>query len=162
MEKRLAAAGNNPTLNPVLDKLVESGALADTTIIAVQKIASELRPGTLDNLGLIPALRHEAGRFQERTGVVCHLTLPDPPPELSRDTATAVFRIFQESLTNVARHAEASEIRCDFLVEGEQVVLRISDNGKGISPDALANPKSLGLLGMQERAGVLARRSITG
>lgn len=154
MEKRLTA-GNIPALNPVLDKLVEAGELADTTITTVQKIASELRPGTLDNLGLVPALRHEAGRFQERTGITCAITLPDPPPALSRDAATAVFRIFQEALTNVARHAQASEVRCAFLLEGDQVVLRIEDNGRGISPDALADPKSLGLLGMQERADVL-------
>ena len=155
MERKLAAGENNPALNPVLDKLVEAGELADTTIAAVQKISSELRPGTLDNLGLAAALQYEAGRFQERTGITCHVTVPEPPPDLSLDAATAVFRIFQEALTNVARHAEAKEVRCDFLAEGEQIVLRVEDNGRGISPEALANPKSLGLLGMQERAGVL-------
>jgi len=155
MEKKLASGENNPALNPVLDKLVEAGELANTTIAAVQKISSELRPGTLDNLGLAAALQYEAGRFQERTGIACHVTVPEPPPDLSRDAATTVFRIFQEALTNVARHADAKEVRCDFLAEGDQVVLRVEDNGKGISPEALANPKSLGLLGMQERAGVL-------
>ena len=155
MEKRLASGENNPALNPVLDKLVEAGELADTTIAAVQKISSDLRPGTLDNLGLAAALQYEAGRFQERTGIACHVAVPEPAPDLSRDAATAVFRIFQEALTNVARHAEAKEVRCDFLTEGDQIALRVEDNGKGISPEALANPKSLGLLGMQERAGVL-------
>jgi two-component system sensor histidine kinase UhpB len=155
MEKRLASGENNPALNPVLDKLVEAGELADTTIAAVQKISSELRPGTLDNLGLAAALQYEAGRFQERTGITCHVTIPEPPPDLSLDAATAVFRIFQEALTNVARHAEAKEVRCDFLAESDQIVLRVEDNGKGISPEALADPKSLGLLGMQERSGVL-------
>lgn len=155
MEKRLASGENNPALNPVLDKLVEAGELADTTIAAVQKISSELRPGTLDNLGLAAALHYEAGRFQERTGIACRVTVLEPPPDLSRDAATAVFRIFQEALTNVARHAEAKEVRCDFLAEGDQIVLRVEDNGRGISPGALADPKSLGLLGMQERAGVL-------
>ncbi len=155
MEKKLASGENNPALNPVLDKLVEAGGLADTTIAAVQKISSELRPGTLDNLGLAASLQYEAGRFQERTSIMCHVTVPEPPPDLSLDAATTVFRIFQEALTNVARHAEAKEVRCDFLAEGDQIVLRVEDNGKGISPEALANPKSLGLLGMQERAGVL-------
>ena len=155
MEKKLASGENNPALNPILDKIVEAGELADTTIAAVQKISSELRPGTLDNLGLAAALQYEAGRFQERTGIACHVAVPEPSPDLSLDVATAVFRIFQETLTNVARHAEAKEVRCDFRAEGDQIVLRIEDNGKGISPEALTNPKSLGLLGMQERAGVL-------
>jgi two-component system sensor histidine kinase UhpB len=155
MEKRLANAENNPTLNPILDKLVEAGSLIDMIIASVQKISSELRPGTLDNLGLAAALRHEAARFQERTGIACAINVSDPPPDVSRDAATAVFRIFQEALTNVARHAEASDVRCDFRVEGDQVRLRVEDNGKGISPDALLDAKSLGLLGMQERAMVL-------
>jgi two-component system sensor histidine kinase UhpB len=155
MEKRLSSGENNPALNPILDKLVEAGELADSTIVAVQKISSELRPGTLDNLGLPAALEYEAGRFQERTGIACVVTVRDPPPVLSPDAATAIFRIFQEALTNVARHAEATEVRCDFLPEDGQLVLRIEDNGKGISPEALANPRSLGLLGMQERAAVL-------
>ncbi len=155
MEKRLASGENNPALNPILDKLVEAGGLADTTIAAVQKISSELRPGTLDNLGLAAALQYEAARFQQRTGILCRVAVPERPPDLSLDAATAIFRIFQEALTNVARHAEAKEVRCDFLAEGDQIVLRVEDNGNGISPQALAHPKSLGLLGMQERAGVL-------
>jgi two-component system sensor histidine kinase UhpB len=155
MEKKLSSSENNPAFNAILDKLVEAGELADSTIAAVQKISSELRPGTLDNLGLAAALRYEAERFSERTGVACAVTVPDPVPELSRDAATTVFRIFQEALTNVARHAEAREVRCDFLAEGDQLVLRVEDDGKGVSLEALANPKSLGLLGMQERAGVL-------
>ena len=156
MEKRLASGENNPALNPILDKMVEAGSLIDTIIKAVQKISAELRPGTLDNLGLAAALRQEANRFQERTGIACSMNVSEPPPDLSGDAATAVFRIFQEALTNVARHAEASEVYCDFRIEADQVVLRVEDNGKGISRDALTDAKSLGLLGMQERAGVLS------
>lgn len=156
MEKKIDEAGSNAALNPVLDKLVETGELADKTIEAVQKISSELRPGILDNLGLSAALTHEAGRFQERTGVVCDVAVPGTAPALSRDATTAVFRIFQESLTNIARHAGATKVRCEFLLDGDQVILRIEDNGRGISSDALADPKSLGLLGMQERAAVLS------
>jgi two-component system sensor histidine kinase UhpB len=156
MEKRLASGENNPALNPILDKMVEAGSLIDTVITAVQKISAELRPGTLDNLGLAAALHHEANRFQERTGITCSMNVSEPAPDLSGDAATAVFRIFQEALTNVARHADASEVSCDFRIEADQVVLRVEDNGKGISRDALADAKSLGLLGMQERAGVLS------
>jgi len=156
MEKKLEDHAADPALNSVLDKLVQTVELADHTIAAVQKIASELRPGILDNLGLSAALAHEAGSFQKRTGLVCDLVLPETVPELSRDATTAVFRIFQEALTNIARHAEATRVRCEFKVDGDQAVLRIEDNGRGISPDALADPKSLGLLGMQERAAVLS------
>lgn len=155
MEKRLGATEGSATLNPVLDKLIETEELADKTIETVQKISTELRPGLLDSLGLTPALCHEAVRFQERTGVSCRVSVPDPPPDLSQEAATAVFRIWQEALTNVARHAEASAVRGDFFVAGDDVVLRIEDNGRGIPSGAIDDPKSLGLLGMRERAGVL-------
>ena len=155
MERKLSDCENSPALNPILDKLVEATELADTTIVAVQKISGELRPGVLDNLGLAAALTHESGRFQERTGVACIVTLPEPTPELSRDTATAVFRIFQEALTNIARHAQATEAQCALRGEADCIQLRIEDNGRGISPEAMDDPKSLGLLGMQERAAVL-------
>jgi len=155
IERKLADADHSPALNPVLDKLVETTELADATLAAVQKISGELRPGVLDHLGLAAALTHEAARFQERTGVTCTVSLPEPTPELSRDSMTTVFRIFQEALTNITRHAEATEVRCELREDGGEILLRIEDNGRGISPTAVDDPKSLGLLGMQERAGVL-------
>ena len=91
-------------------------------------------------------------RFQERTGMVCRLRLPDQALALASHTATAVFRIFQEILTNVARHSGASEVGIELRLDGAEVVLEVRDNGRGVSEAELASPRSLGLLGMKERA----------
>lgn len=149
------AKESSPTLNPVLDKLVEAGELADATIASVQRIAAELRSGVLEDLGLVAALRHETVRFQERAGVACRLSVPESDLVLPREAATGVFRIFQEALTNVARHAEATEVEVQLARQAEYLVLQIADNGRGIRPADLEDAKSLGLLGMQERAETL-------
>jgi two-component system sensor histidine kinase UhpB len=151
VERRLAGE-TTPHLNPVLDKIVEAGELANATIASVQRISSELRPGVLDDLGLSAALRHEAQRFQERTSIACTLRADDVPPTLARQVATAVFRVFQEALTNVARHAEATEVQIDLREQAGHLILQIIDNGKGIRASDFEDAKSLGLLGMKERA----------
>ena len=153
-EKHLALE-SSPTLNPVLDKIVEAGELVDATIGSVQRIAQELRPAVLDALGLTAALQHEVARWQNRTRIACHLSAAEPAPSPPPDVATTVFRIFQEALTNVARHAEATEVQVDLRQEEDQILLRVSDNGKGIRPADLEDSKSLGLLGMTERAEAL-------
>jgi len=155
LEKKLGVRDQDPSLNPLLDRVVESAEIADSAIASVQQIAYELRPSSLDNLGLVSALEQEAQRFQERTGVLCRVTLPPEGIELPAEAATAVFRIFQEALTNVARHAKATETRILLQLETDQVLLQVEDNGQGIPPEALSNAKSLGLLGMRERAAVL-------
>ena len=155
IEKKVGEIDGNPALNPVIDKAVEAGELADQTITAVQRIAAELRPGVLDQLGLFTALKHEAQRFQHRTNIACKVELPPRQPELPSQVTTAVFRIFQETLTNVARHAEATEVRVTFREEGSRVIFEVADNGRGMPADALGSPKALGLLGMKERAAVL-------
>jgi signal transduction histidine kinase len=152
-EKRLALESSQ-TLNPVLDKIVGAGELVDATIGSVQRIARDLRPDVLDTLGLAAALKHEATRWQNRTGIACELSAPEPSPSPPPNVATTVFRIFQEALTNVARHAEATEVQIDLREEDGQIVLRVSDNGKGIRPADVEDTKSLGLLGMKERAEV--------
>ena len=155
IEKKVSEIEGNPALNPVIDKAVEAGELADQTITAVQRIAAELRPGVLDQLGLFSALKHEAQRFQHRTSIACKVELPPRQPELPSQVTTAVFRIFQETLTNVVRHAEATEVRVTFREDGGRVILEVADNGRGLPADALGSPKALGLLGMNERAAVL-------
>jgi len=150
-EKRLTSE-SSLTLNPVLDRIVEAGELADATIASVQRIAAELRPGVLEDLGLTAAIRHEAKRFEERTGVLCRLQLPESEPKLPDDLATTMFRIFQEAITNVARHAEATEVEVQLAQEADGLTLRVGDNGKGIRPADLEHAKSLGLVGMKERA----------
>jgi two-component system, NarL family, sensor histidine kinase UhpB len=155
LERKLGVRDNDPSLNPLLDRVVESAEIADSAISSVQKIASELRPSSLDNLGLAAALEQEAQRFQQRTGIKCQVRLPETGLELPAGAATAVFRIFQEALTNVARHAQATEVRAALDSEADQVILQVEDNGRGIPPEALTDKKSLGLLGMRERAAVL-------
>jgi PAS domain S-box-containing protein len=155
LERKLGVRDNDPSLNPLLDRVVESAEITDTAITSVQRIASALRPYSLDNLGLATALEHEAQRFQKRTSIVCQVKLPEGVLDLSPEAATTIFRIFQEALTNVARHAQATEVRAALRAEDQHVILVIEDNGRGIPPEALAHKKSLGLLGMRERAAVL-------
>jgi two-component system, NarL family, sensor histidine kinase UhpB len=155
LERKLGVRDNDPSLNPLLDRVVESAEITDSAISSVQKIAAELRPRLLDTLGLPTALEHEAQRFQQRSGIACQITLPTTGLELAAEVATAVFRIFQEALTNVARHAHATEVRATLQSEADHVLLQIEDNGRGIRPETLSHSKSLGLLGMRERASVL-------
>lgn len=138
----------------VTDKLAEAEGLVDETVEAVQRIAVELRPSTLDALGLPAALRDEARRFQQRADIVVLVNVvewPRPGP----DVATALFRICQELLTNVARHARASELRIDLDCRGDAWVLSVEDNGVGIRGDEQQRVTSLGWLGIQERAQAL-------
>jgi len=152
IEKRLAEQESHPAVNPILDKAVEAGELADATITTVHSIVSELRPGVLEELGLAAALKHEANRFQQRSEIPCEFRASAALPTLSRDRATAAFRIFQETLTNVARHAKATRVEIDLGEHDGCLVLEVRDNGRGISPAALEDSRSFGLVGMKERA----------
>jgi signal transduction histidine kinase len=109
----------------------------------------------LDHLGLPDALKFEAERFHKRSGIDVTLHSIQEVPELKREVASAMFRIFQEALTNIARHSGAQSVDIRLRQKDDDILLEVSDNGKGISPEALANPRSLGLLGMKERASLL-------
>ncbi len=139
-------------LNPATDRLVEAQEQVDELIRTVQRISTDLRPDTLDNLGLPEALGEEAERFLLRTGVPCEIQVDGLSGEIPPETATAAFRIFQEALTNVARHARASRVAVECSAAGGELRLAIRDDGRGIDPAAVKNPESLGLLGMRERA----------
>lgn len=142
----------DPNAGALLDQAVSATALLDETVTIVQRIAAEVRPPILDKLGLFAALRHETEQFQHRSGIACRLVAPEPSPRLPSKLAIASYRIVQEALTNVARHAAATEVTVEFRVQPDAFLIEIRDNGTGISPDALNNVQSLGLLGMQERA----------
>jgi PAS domain S-box-containing protein len=155
LERRLGEPEDNLAVNPLLERVVESAEMTDAAIKNVQRIATELRPGVLDNLGLAEALRQEASRFQQRSGVACELQLTSEQLDLPGPVTTAVFRVFQEALTNVGRHAKATLVRILLEVDTEQLMLQVEDDGQGIRPEATTESRSLGLLGMRERASVL-------
>lgn len=123
----------------------------DGTIASVRRIATELRPPILDDLGLIAAIEWQLEEFQRRTNVYCTISSNIEDVEAKNEFDITVFRIFQESLTNIMRHAEASSVKVDLKEKNHKLILRIEDDGKGIENQD-SNTKSLGILGMRERA----------
>lgn len=155
MERRASVLSDTELQGALLGKLKSAKELADETITSVQKIASELRPGILDRLGLAAAIEAEAQTFASRTGVDCRCAVPDTTPPIPQDRAIAAFRIFQEIMTNVARHAHATEVEVRLQLDATLLTLAVADNGVGIPEAQFTNPKSFGLLGMMERAEIL-------
>jgi len=135
----------------LIEKTESMGKLIDSTVQTVRKIATGLRPEMLDDMGLIAAVGWQAKEFQKRTGIRCRVKLP-PEVKLDIDVSTTMFRIFQEILTNVARHSRATRVDIELEVGAERVALDVADNGVGISDGDMGGKKSLGLLGMHERA----------
>jgi signal transduction histidine kinase len=129
--------------------------LIDQTIESVRKISTELRPGVLDALGLVAAVEWAAEEFEARTGTRCRLDLPEDDLKIDQERATAIFRIFQETLTNIARHANATQVDIRLARENGSVSLEVHDNGIGFSGEPLSASGSLGILGMRERALLL-------
>jgi PAS domain S-box-containing protein len=136
----------------VLARLTSARELLDSTIQSVRDIATTLRPGVLDELGLEAAVEWQAREFQHRTGIACGTTIRPRNLGLSPEQSTALFRILQEILTNVARHAHATNVDVRLEQSGEEVSLQVGDNGRGISSVEQSGPKSFGLLGMRLRA----------
>jgi signal transduction histidine kinase len=144
--------GRLPAQKNVAEKMESMFKLIDDTIQSVRKLATLLRPEVLDQLGLAAAVGWQARDFQMRTGVRCKVSLPSEPVAAGPELSTAAFRIFQELLTNVARHAAATRVEVAMRAETGRLVLEVLDNGKGIPQADLGGSKSLGLLGMRERA----------
>jgi len=134
------------------EKIHSMTEFIDTTIGGVQRIVSELRPAILDDLGLVAAIEWQAQDFQRRTGIICSSDIEDEHLHVDSDRATVIFRICQEALTNVARHASARTVLIRLAKREPFVTLVVEDNGVGIAPEKIADPQSLGLLGMRERA----------
>lgn len=137
-----------------VDRLQSLIGLTEIGISTVKRIATDLRPATLDHLGLAEAIRWEAATFRARTGLRCRVTADNDPTPLVAEQETILFRIFQESLTNVVRHAQASAVEVKLTQGGGVFELKISDNGRGISEAQAVDPRALGLLGMRERAAL--------
>jgi PAS domain S-box-containing protein len=155
IERRAAHVSDPALLAPLNAKISSARALTVETISAVQKIASGLRPPILDRVGLEAAIEAEVQSFQLRSGMRCQLRVPDRTTKLTPDQATAMFRIFQEILTNVSRHARASILTVALRREHGTLQLVVADDGVGIQESDLEDPSSIGLLGMRERAQIL-------
>lgn len=137
------------------EKLKAIPQLIDHTAKSVRKIATELRPSILDDFGLVDALDWQSREFEKRSGIQIHFEPAVSSISLTPHISTALFRIFQESLTNVARHAAATEITVDIDLRDDCVILAIRDNGKGFDVTTIGQKKTLGLLGMKERTEMI-------
>jgi signal transduction histidine kinase len=129
--------------------------MIDRAIGIIREIMSELRPELLDQLGIVPTLEWEAERFQRHSGISCTFNSKVGELALGEKKSIALYRIFQEAVTNVARHAKATSVEVTLRKEGDDLVLEIKDNGVGISADAEHKARSFGLIGMRERAILL-------
>ena len=144
-----------PVENPISAKMSAVLAMLDATVAATRRIAADLRPLLLDDLGLAAAVEWLVQNFTERTGVACELAMGSGDFDLEEPYASAVFRIVQESLTNVARHARATQVEVRFERSELDIGIRVRDNGRGFSASDPRKPKSFGLMGLRERASLL-------
>ena len=138
------------------EKMKDAISLIDKTVVTVRRIATELRPSILDDLGLIAAMEWQSEEFEKRSEIKSIFKSNVSQLEVSADVATAVFRIFQESLTNILRHSKATEVVSFFRLENYVITLFIEDNGIGFREDEIKNKKTLGLLGMKERIQLIS------
>ncbi len=136
----------------VVQRISSMITLIDETIKTVRKISSELRPAILDDLGLIAALEWQGAEFERNTGTAMHFDSNKSELLLDRTLSTNVFRVYQEALTNISRHANATRVETLFLHKGDSIELIVKDNGTGFNPDAASKKNSLGLVSMRERA----------
>lgn len=147
----------SPEIRPMIDRILRT---VDSTVTAVQRISSELRPGVLDDLGLYAAIESEARLFEERTGIECELSLPDDTADIDKSSGVAIYRIVQEALTNVARHSNASRVEIRIRQRTNTLFLEIRDDGRGITPAEIASASSLGLAGIRERADMIGATAL--
>lgn len=134
------------------------GRMVDDAIATVGRVTRELRPGILKDFGLAAAIESQGEDFAQRTGITCNILCTDHDLDPDYDTALALFRIFQEALTNVSKHARASEVNVRLMQEGDEVVLEIADDGCGLAAADLQKPRSFGLRGIRERMSSLSGR----
>jgi PAS domain S-box-containing protein len=150
--RRGAAVFDAASADGIVDRLRGMSSLTDQTIGQVRRISAELRPGVLDDLGLIAAIEWQGQEFEQRTGLTCVVACDAADIPLDRQVSTAVFRIFQEALTNVTRHARADHVEVRVEIKGATLRLWVRDDGVGITAEAANSRRSLGLLGVRERA----------
>jgi signal transduction histidine kinase len=132
-------------------RVAAMSGMVDNTIQTVRDISTQLRPGLLDDLGLVATLEWLLKKFEEMTGIKCSFVSNTEHCMLDRDLSVALFRISQEALTNVARHAEAGRVKVSLLLEDDYLVLEVADDGRGISVEKVLSHSSVGITGMRER-----------
>ena len=163
IEKDLNQEQGDERPSKVRVKIAAMKGIIDDTINAIRRISAELRPSVLDDLGLVAAIRWHAGEFEERTGIVAHLHSSLEDMDLTQQQSTAVFRIFEEAMTNVMRHAQATQVDIKLEKENGELELTIRDNGRGFTEAEKSARRTLGLLGMRERANLIGGQvDITG
>jgi signal transduction histidine kinase len=144
-------SGRLPRERALQKKIKVMSDQVDETIHTVRRIATELRPGVLDSLGLSAAIEWQTMDFQERTGIKCDVSIELKEPIRDREFSTVCFRILQETLTNIIRHSDATQVEVRLAQVDREVILTVRDNGRGISEKDVVHPRSIGLIGMRER-----------
>lgn len=140
---------------PVKSKLKDLTTMLDETVKTVRRISSELRPSLLDDLGLVAAMEWQLGEFEKRSGMITNFVYSGDDLQLPDITKTSLFRIFQESLTNIARHSHAKRVTVSIAQKDDNILLSIADNGKGFDKQKVADKRTLGILGMKERIAMI-------
>jgi PAS domain S-box-containing protein len=151
LKKRLPEAGDETVGMKMDERLSATIELLDETLVTVKNLSASLRPRVLDTFGLSAAIEWQCHEFNRRTGIVCECRLPDDEIPLGLERSTALFRVFQEILTNVVRHSQATRVEVELKVGESKVKLSVRDNGIGMTDEEIAAPTSLGLLGIRER-----------
>jgi PAS domain S-box-containing protein len=152
IDKSLLTLDQRPELDRIRGRIASMTELIDSTISTVRRISSDLRPALLDDVGLVAAIQWYLQQFQARTGIRCEYDASIETVDVDADRANAVFRICQEILTNVLRHAAATRVRVQVRQDERWLVLGVEDDGRGITDEESRGERSLGLVGMRERA----------
>src|SRR5262249_11301013 len=150
MDLEEIAGAVDPQQKEPLKRVDAMRSLLDSTVASVRRIATDLRPLMLDDLGLVATIEWLTSDFASRTGLQVAVEMPRPELNVAKDVATALFRVLQESLTNVARHAGARSVKVKLTVTDRETRLQVHDDGKGIDSASLHKTRTFGLLGMRE------------
>jgi PAS domain S-box-containing protein len=152
IDDAISEATDFTQLGDLRTKIETMITLTATTLDTIKRLASELRPMVLDELGLVDAIEWQTAQFETRTGIAVQYVCPLEKVDLNREQSTAVFRILQEAMTNILRHAQATNVNIIMTQKAGEFELTIKDNGRGITESQTSGTQSLGLLGMRERA----------
>ncbi len=155
LRTRLSKDKEAMDVSSLMERTGAMSELIESTVQTVQRISSELTPGILDHLGLSEAIKWQIDKYRKRTGIMYDVSITPENIMLDNKRSIVVFRIFQETLTNIVRHSEATEVLVDLKEEDGRLILDVTDNGKGIQEDQVSDPESVGIIGIMERARIL-------